>query len=133
VPVHDYVCQSCGSEVEVLHGLNAPGPAACDICGGPMRKRLAPPAIVFRGSGWAKKDARDARASKAGAESKPKAEAESSAKREGSGEARDSSGAAGGKASGAGGSEASRSTREGTSREPAKSSGGSAGKEASGD
>ena len=60
MPTYDYVCQSCGVEVEVLHGLNAPGPAACDICGGPMRKRLSAPTIVYRGSGWAKKERREA-------------------------------------------------------------------------
>jgi putative FmdB family regulatory protein len=66
VPVYEYVCQSCGAEVEVLHGLNESGPAACDVCGGPMRKRLAPPAIVFRGSGWAKKERREAATARAG-------------------------------------------------------------------
>ena len=60
MPIYEYVCQTCGSDVEVLHGLNEPGPGVCDICGGPMRKRIASPAIVFRGSGWAKKERRDA-------------------------------------------------------------------------
>ena len=60
MPRYDYVCQSCGAEVEVLHGLNATGPAACDICGGPMRKRVSAPTIVFRGSGWAKKERHEA-------------------------------------------------------------------------
>jgi putative FmdB family regulatory protein len=66
VPIYEYVCQSCGNEVEVLHGRNDPGPGACDVCGSPMRKRIATPAIVFRGSGWAKKERREAATARAG-------------------------------------------------------------------
>jgi putative FmdB family regulatory protein len=65
VPIYDYVCESCGHVVEVIHGISAPGPAACERCGGPMKRALSAPAIVFKGSGWAKKDARDASRSKA--------------------------------------------------------------------
>ena len=68
MPTYDYQCRNCGHRVEVLHGVNAPGPTACDQCGGPMRKLLSLPAIVFRGTGWAKKDARESRpTAKAGA------------------------------------------------------------------
>lgn len=56
MPRYDYVCQSCGRIVEVLHGVHASGPAKCEHCGGPMRKMLSTPSIVFKGSGWAKKD-----------------------------------------------------------------------------
>jgi putative FmdB family regulatory protein len=57
VPIYDYVCQSCGERVEVLHGLHASGPERCERCGkGPMRKALTQPAVHFKGSGWAKKD-----------------------------------------------------------------------------
>jgi putative FmdB family regulatory protein len=57
MPIYDYVCQSCGERVEVFHGLHAAGPERCERCGkGPMRKVLAPPAVHFKGSGWAKKD-----------------------------------------------------------------------------
>ena len=61
MPIYDYECRNCGHIVEVLHGVNASGPTACEQCGGPMRKLMSTPAIVFKGSGWAKKDARDAR------------------------------------------------------------------------
>ena len=61
MPLYDYECRSCGHIVEVLHGVNATGPTACEQCGGPMRKLMSTPSIVFKGSGWAKKDARDAR------------------------------------------------------------------------
>jgi len=61
VPAYDYECRNCGHRIEVIHGVHDTGPTACEICGGPMRKLLSTPAIVFKGSGWAKKDARDAR------------------------------------------------------------------------
>jgi len=40
-----------------MHGIHESGPQVCDHCGGAMRKALSPPAIHFKGSGWAKKDA----------------------------------------------------------------------------
>jgi putative FmdB family regulatory protein len=58
MPVYEYVCVACGHRMEVIHGIHATGPAACDACGGPLRRALSAPAIVFKGSGWAKKDAR---------------------------------------------------------------------------
>ena len=57
MPRYDYRCSSCGREVEVMHGIHEIGPQACDLCGGAMRKALSSPAIHFKGSGWAKKDA----------------------------------------------------------------------------
>jgi putative FmdB family regulatory protein len=60
VPIYDYVCGNCGERTEVMHPVHAPGPDSCLVCGGPLRKALSPPAIVFKGSGWAKKDARNA-------------------------------------------------------------------------
>ena len=59
MPVYDYGCTSCGRSVEVLHGVHATGPEVCEVCGGRMRKLVSAPAVVFKGSGWAKKDARD--------------------------------------------------------------------------
>lgn len=72
MPVYEYVCTACGHAIEVIHGINVPGPTLCDECGGALRKLLSPPAIVFKGSGWAKKDARSSGsgASHAGGSSK---------------------------------------------------------------
>jgi putative FmdB family regulatory protein len=69
MPTYDYRCAACGHEVEVVHGIHAPGPSTCDVCGGQMRKALSTPAIHFRGGGWAKKDARAASSSKTAAAS----------------------------------------------------------------
>ena len=60
MPIYEYGCTSCGRRVEVLHAVMASGPTTCEVCGGRMRKLMSAPAIVFKGSGWAKKDARTA-------------------------------------------------------------------------
>ncbi|TME84471.1 MAG: zinc ribbon domain-containing protein [Chloroflexi bacterium] len=66
MPIYDYVCEACGHRLEVMHGVDAPGPASCPACGArPMRKAFALPAVVFKGSGWAKKDRRSASRRKA--------------------------------------------------------------------
>lgn len=57
MPIYDYRCTACGLLVEVVHGIHESGPATCGACGGAMRKALSTPAIHFKGSGWAKKDA----------------------------------------------------------------------------
>lgn len=56
MPTYDYVCPN-GHRSEVVHGVHDTGPSACPVCGAaPVRKTFAPPTIVFKGSGWAKKD-----------------------------------------------------------------------------
>lgn len=57
MPIYEYVCAACGQRIEVIHSVHAAGPATCEACGGAMRKALSAPAIHFKGSGWAKKDA----------------------------------------------------------------------------
>lgn len=57
MPIYDYICGSCGRRTEVIHGVHAIGPETCPECGGgPMRKAVHPPAIHFKGTGWAKKE-----------------------------------------------------------------------------
>lgn len=75
MPIYDYVCTACGTRTEVLHGVNESGPTVCTSCGGALRKALSLPAIVFKGSGWAKKDARASRPAAGEASDGPKKEA----------------------------------------------------------
>jgi putative FmdB family regulatory protein len=58
LPIYDYLCSSCGHRTEVIHGINESGPRFCPNCGaeGTLRKGFTTPAILFKGSGWAKKD-----------------------------------------------------------------------------
>jgi putative FmdB family regulatory protein len=64
VPVYDYDCAACGQQTEVIHGIDAPGPRFCPVCGaeGTLRKAFAPLTVHFKGSGWAKKDRSTSRA-----------------------------------------------------------------------
>lgn len=58
MPIYEYVCTACDHRADILHGINDPGPFFCPSCGreGTMRKQFAPPAIHYKGTGWAKKD-----------------------------------------------------------------------------
>jgi putative FmdB family regulatory protein len=56
MPTYDYVCASCGHEMEVMRSVHSEGPSACPKCGGPMKKTFAAPAVHFKGSGWARKE-----------------------------------------------------------------------------
>ena len=69
MPIYDYHCANCGQTTEVIHGIDAPAPRFCPVCGaeGTLRKAFAAPAVLFKGSGWAKKD----RSSASGSRSKP--------------------------------------------------------------
>jgi putative FmdB family regulatory protein len=58
MPIYEYRCTTCEHRTDIVHGINDPGPAFCPSCGaeGTLRKLFAPPAIHYKGSGWAKKD-----------------------------------------------------------------------------
>jgi putative FmdB family regulatory protein len=60
MPIYEYACSACGKRTEILHGIHDPAPAFCPECGaeGTLRTGFAAPAVVFKGSGWAKKDRR---------------------------------------------------------------------------
>ena len=58
MPIYDYLCSACGHRTEVIHGIHEDAPRFCPSCGaeGTLRKGFSTPAILFKGSGWAKKD-----------------------------------------------------------------------------
>ena len=56
MPFYDYVCTSCGHQMEVVHSVHGHGPAACPKCGSPMKQAFSPPTVHYKGSGWARKD-----------------------------------------------------------------------------
>ena len=72
MPIYDYVCASCSTLTEVIHGIDAAGPRFCPACGaeGTMRKTIVTPAVHFKGSGWAKKDRASSSRTRAGSDSK---------------------------------------------------------------
>jgi putative FmdB family regulatory protein len=60
VPTYDYQCLSCGTVTEVIHAMSESGPAACEHCGGKLRRVLYPAGIIFKGSGFYRTDSRTA-------------------------------------------------------------------------
>ncbi|MDQ3554533.1 MAG: hypothetical protein M3395_09010 [Chloroflexota bacterium] len=70
MPTYEYVCLSCARRADVLHGIHVQGPTTCQVCGGTLRKAISAAAVVFKGSGWAKKDAARAAARPASGEAK---------------------------------------------------------------
>lgn len=52
MPLYEYLCESCGRQMEVMQSFSDPPPAGCDRCGGPVKKLLSAPGIHFKGSGW---------------------------------------------------------------------------------
>jgi putative FmdB family regulatory protein len=68
MPTYDYVCGACGHRLEVRHAIGVQGPTQCPNCHShALRKAIAAPAIVFKGSGWAKKDRGSSRPTRAAA------------------------------------------------------------------
>ncbi len=92
MPIYEYVCTACDHRTDILLGLHDPGPNFCPSCGreGTMRKAFAPPTIVFKGSGWAKKDRR-ATSSPQSSKSEKKPEHGESSSGEGGGSEKSSS------------------------------------------
>jgi len=52
VPIYEYRCDECGDSFEILQRMSDDPLAACEKCGGTLRKVLHPVAIHFKGSGF---------------------------------------------------------------------------------
>jgi putative FmdB family regulatory protein len=52
VPIYEYECESCHHRREVIQRFSDKPWKRCQDCGGPLRKVLSPPALVFKGTGW---------------------------------------------------------------------------------
>ncbi|KAF2957326.1 FmdB family transcriptional regulator [Thermotoga sp. Ku-13t] len=51
MPFYRYVCEKCGSEKRVFHGMNETPSIVCD-CGAQMKRSIGRVAVVFKGSGF---------------------------------------------------------------------------------
>jgi putative FmdB family regulatory protein len=52
MPIYEYRCPN-GHLFEVFHGMNDPGPDACEVCGAaPLERVLHPVAVHYKGSGF---------------------------------------------------------------------------------
>ncbi|MGH2557229.1 MAG: FmdB family zinc ribbon protein [Actinomycetota bacterium] len=66
MPTYEYVCQSCGTHIEVYQRFSDEPLTECGVCGGALRKVFHPAGILFKGPGFYSTDSRV----KAGAASK---------------------------------------------------------------
>ena len=52
MPIYEYKCPN-GHLLEVFHGMQEPGPTACEVCGAsPLVRVLHPVAVHYKGSGF---------------------------------------------------------------------------------
>jgi putative FmdB family regulatory protein len=124
MPTYDYVCGNCGHRIEVIHGVHAAGPDECPNCHtrGQMRKAIVSPTVLYKGSGWAKKDR--------GASASTKAAAKA-ASGESGGTSTESSGSESSKGSDAGGAGPDKSSDAGSSSSKSPADTGAGGSTAS--
>jgi putative FmdB family regulatory protein len=106
MPTYEYVCQSCGTHIEVFQRFAEEALTECPTCGGSLRKVFHPAGILFKGSGFYRTDSRKGArtATKAASASGESGDSGSS----GSGDAKQTSGS--GASDGAGGSGSSGAT-----------------------
>lgn len=52
MPIYEFVCESCGSYLEVMQSFSDPPIGPCGWCEGRMKKVPSAPAVQFKGSGW---------------------------------------------------------------------------------
>ncbi|PLV58735.1 FmdB family transcriptional regulator [Thermotoga sp. KOL6] len=52
MPMYRYVCDECGYETTVMHGINETPEIVCEECGAKMRKAIGKVGIIFKGSGF---------------------------------------------------------------------------------
>ncbi len=57
MPIYEFQCQSCGTEVEVLQKISDDPLKDCESCGKPdMKKMVSAAAFRLSGSGWYETD-----------------------------------------------------------------------------
>ncbi len=57
MPLYEYRCSS-GHHFEKSEGFNAPTEQKCLTCGGPARRQISLPAVIFKGAGFYSTDNR---------------------------------------------------------------------------
>jgi putative FmdB family regulatory protein len=82
MPTYEYVCKSCGHELEVQQSFTDDPLKVCPECDGELRKVFGNIAVTFKGSGFYKTDSRAGGAKKSDAASESKSEAKSETKSE---------------------------------------------------
>lgn len=52
MPIYEYRCKKCNTQIEVFQKLNDKPPTRCKKCSGRLEKMISSPAIQFKGEGW---------------------------------------------------------------------------------
>lgn len=69
MPTYEYVCRSCGEQLEVVQAFTDDALETCPACGGSLRKVFGNVGIVFKGTGFYKTDSRQPSTAKGGGSS----------------------------------------------------------------
>jgi putative FmdB family regulatory protein len=79
VPIYEYICESCGAELEKLQKFSDPVLLTCPECGkDSLKKKISAASFHLKGTGWyetdfknAKKKGSDDQTDKAGTDKSP--------------------------------------------------------------
>jgi putative FmdB family regulatory protein len=52
VPTYDYQCDACGRTFEVRQRISEAPLTRCEVCGGAIRRLIAPAPFILKGGGW---------------------------------------------------------------------------------
>lgn len=52
MPMYEYICEKCGSHIEVLQKLSDPPLKRCTKCRGKLEKTVSRTSFQLKGSGW---------------------------------------------------------------------------------
>ena len=70
MPTYEYVCKSCGENIEVFQSFNSRTLKKHAECGGELKKIFHARGVVFKGSGFYKTDSRTGSSGEKGESSK---------------------------------------------------------------
>ena len=84
MPIYEYLCEKCGSQIEVIQKINDAPLKRCAKCKGKLGKTVSRTSFQLKGSGWYATDysRKDGSADKSNGTSKEKAEKVSEKKAE---------------------------------------------------
>jgi putative FmdB family regulatory protein len=52
MPIYEYVCEKCGSRIEIIQRLGDAPPKRCRKCRGKLKKAISRTSFQLKGSGW---------------------------------------------------------------------------------
>ena len=61
MPIYEYQCEACSHTFEIIQKMTDAPAVTCVLCGGPVRRLLSAPGLVFKGTGWYVTDYSDSR------------------------------------------------------------------------